>query len=50
VGNLCTFLGKKVLGMEIEVYAQGKRFMARSLEELDLILKHFKGWRGGEKS
>jgi len=31
--------------MEIEVYAQGKRFTAHSLEELERILKHFKGWR-----
>jgi hypothetical protein len=31
--------------MEIEVYVQGKRFVAHSIEELDRILEHFKGWR-----
>ena len=29
---------------EIEVYCQGKKFIARSLEELDLILRYFRGW------
>ena len=29
---------------KIEVYAQGKRFAVRNLEELDRILTLFKGW------
>jgi len=33
------------MNVEIEVYAQGKRFTADSLEKLALILKYFKGWK-----
>ncbi len=30
--------------MTIEVYVQGKRFLAENLEDLDKILRIFKGW------
>jgi hypothetical protein len=29
---------------EVEVYAQGKKFVAKSLREVDAVLKWFKGW------
>jgi hypothetical protein len=29
---------------EIEIYVQGKKFIAHSMAEADLILKIFKGW------
>lgn len=29
---------------EIEIYVQGKKFVARNLEEVDQVLKVFKGW------
>lgn len=28
----------------IEVYAQGKVFYCKNIEEVDFILEHFKGW------
>ena len=35
---------------EIEIYVQGKRFVAKNLEEVDECLKRFKPWNtlGGE--
>jgi len=30
--------------MTVEVYAQGKKFVAKNLKELDMILRWFKGW------
>jgi hypothetical protein len=32
------------MATEIEVYVQGKKFVAHSLDEVDQILKYFKGW------
>ena len=29
---------------EIEICCQGKRFIAKSMKELDLILRYFRGW------
>lgn len=31
--------------MMIEVYCQGKKFVARNLEDVDRILTLFKGWK-----
>lgn len=35
--------------MEIDIYTQNKHFTAHNIEELDLILKHFKGWKTNDK-
>jgi hypothetical protein len=35
----------KVMETEIEVYTQGKRFTARTIEDVDRILKCFKPWK-----
>jgi len=32
------------MNKKIVVCCQGKRFIAESLEELDLIFRYFKGW------
>jgi hypothetical protein len=33
------------MATEIEVYVQGKKFVAYSLAEVEWILKYFKGWK-----
>lgn len=35
--------------MEVDVHVQGKKFEAKNQEQLDLILKYFKGWKSCER-